>query len=80
MRCISEMLSLCRFRDESIDETLSRFEVLSHKSIHGGGMNIGPAGFAWLLLKGMQLSPERRGCSCTSTGATCSQTRGSSWP
>jgi hypothetical protein len=59
MRCISEMLSFRRLKEETIDEMLSRFEVLRHKSIHGGGMNIGPSGFAWLLLKGMQMPPER---------------------
>ena len=54
---IAELMSFRRMPGEDIDTTLGRFASLQFKAGSEGNLDLGPGGFAWLLLTGLRIPP-----------------------
>ena len=47
---ISEFLMFARNRNESTDQTISRFEIMRHRAFNNGGLTVSETGCAWMLM------------------------------
>ena len=55
---MSELMSFCKIHSESVDQCLTRFDVLRHRAHQRAGLNMTPQGLSWLLLNGFKLRPD----------------------
>ena len=56
-RATSDLMGFYRKNHENIDQTLSRFEVTRRRAAALGGFQMGPQGYAWMLLTALGCSP-----------------------
>eukprot|EP00959_Pyramimonas_sp_CCMP1952_P056862 1187307-Pyramimonas_sp.AAC.1 len=54
---IAELMSFRRMPGEDSDATLGSFTSLSFRAGADGNVDLGPGGFAWLLLSGLRKPP-----------------------
>ncbi|CAK0809856.1 unnamed protein product, partial [Prorocentrum cordatum] len=58
LRATHDMLGLYRKNHEKFDQRLSRFEVTRTRAATLGGFDMGPQGYAWMLLNALNCSPQ----------------------
>ena len=58
-RVMSEMLNFQRLPNESIDSSLTRYEVLRHRAGQRGGFAMNATSQAYILLNGLRLHPQQ---------------------
>ena len=57
IKAIAELMSFRRQAGESVDQTLARFDVTRHRAEQQANFQLGPTGFAWLLLNSLGVPP-----------------------
>ena len=57
-QAMSELMSFSKIHSESVDQCLTRFDVLRHRAQQRAGLNMTPQGLSWLLLNGFKLRPD----------------------
>ena len=58
-RAMAELMNFARMGHETIDVSLTRFEVLRHRAAQGGGLMMNTTTLSYLLLNGLRLRPEQ---------------------
>ena len=59
-RAMAESMNFARMGHETIDVSLTRFEVLRHRAAQRGGLMMNTTTLSYLLLSGLRLRPEQR--------------------
>ena len=58
-RAMAELMNFARMGHETIDVSLTRFEVLRHRAAQRGGLMMNTTTLSYLLLNGLRLRPEQ---------------------
>ena len=58
-RAMAELMGFARMGHETIDVSLTRFEVLRHRAAQRGGLMMNTTTLSYLLLNGLRLRPEQ---------------------
>ena len=58
-RAMAELMNFARMGHETIDVSLTRFEVLRHRAAQRGGLMMNTTTMSYLLLNGLRLRPEQ---------------------